>query len=92
MSTDGPGWAGSMVTGGTAFAHFVPNCFPVPPLNAQNGWHKSTIYKLIMDTHYTVDLVFIYLLKKKKKHNKFSFGQHPCYSHVNYPRYDNLER
>lgn len=55
MSTDGPNWACSTVTGETVFTHFEPNCFPVSPLNARNGWHKSTIHKLIMDTHYTVD-------------------------------------
>ena len=83
MSTDGPDWAGSVVTGETVFFHFAPNCFPVPPLNARNGWHKSTIHEVIMDTHYTVGSGF-----HLKTHNKFSFRPHPRYSHANYPRLD----
>lgn len=82
MPTDGPDWAGCTVTVEPVFTHFVPNCYPVPPLNARNGWHKSTIHKLIMDTHYTVDGGF------HLKNNKFSFRPHTCHSHANYLRFD----
>lgn len=51
MSTDAPDWADCTVT---VFTHFLPNCYPVPPLNAGNDGHNSTIHKLIMDSHYTV--------------------------------------